>query len=308
MLRSVKIPKPLVSGDKIVIVSPASIIDPALVDGAVAALAAQGWNPWVAPHALGVNGTMSGSRAERLADMRAALSDADTKAIMCARGGYGAVHLLADLDDALASMQEPKWLIGFSDISALHGLWHKHGMASVHGSMARHLALFPADDAPNKALLELLHHGIMPHLQWSTELNYNRPGSATGTLMGGNLAVLSGLIASPYSLLLPDTILFIEDIAESIYKVERMLYQLRLSGVLANLRGLVVGRFTDYRPDPNHPQGMESMIAKMIEPYHYPVAFNAPIGHVPENMPVIEGANVAFDVDTYGASITYIDN
>mgnify|MGYP000677022697 CR=1 FL=1 len=116
-------PQPLKPGDRIAIVSPASIIDPALVHGAVKALSAQGWEPWVAPHALGQHGTFSGSAAERLSDLRAAITDPGIKAIVCSRGGYGAVHLLEALDRDVADMAEPKWLIGFSDISALHGLW-----------------------------------------------------------------------------------------------------------------------------------------------------------------------------------------
>lgn len=284
--------------------SPASIINPALVDGAVKALSAQGWEPWVAPHALGQHGTFSGSAAERLSDLRAAITDPSVKAILCSRGGYGAVHLLEHLDQNVAAMSQPKWLIGFSDISALHGLWHRHGMASVHGSMARHLALFPADDAPNTALLSLLREGTLPDLKWSAH-ELNRPGSATGTVIGGNLAVLSGLVATPYDMLLPDSILFIEDIAEPVYKVERMLHQLRLSGVLPRLRGLIVGQFTDYRPDINHPEGMESMIADMIAPYGYPVTFNAPIGHIPENMPVVEGATATLSVIPANVTLTY---
>lgn len=305
MPRAITIPPPLHPGARIAIVSPASIIKPELVTKAAAVLAAQGWEPQVAPHALGSSGTMSGTRAERLADMHDAITDPGVKAIICSRGGYGAVHLLQELEPAMKSAGSPKWLIGFSDISALHGLWHRHGMVSVHGSMARHLAMFPADDAPNTALFRLLRHESMPNMEWTGGSPYNRPGTSTGHITGGNLAVLSGLISTPYNLLLPDSILFIEDIAEPVYKVERMLYQLRLSGVLPRLRGLIVGQFTDYRPDANHPHGMESMIADMTADYGYPVAFNAPIGHTDSNMPVLEGAAVTLNVGADKASIVY---
>lgn len=293
-------PRPLRQGDKIAILSPASIIDPALVDGAAKAISAQGWEPVVMPHATGRHGTYSGSADDRLADLQAALADRDVRAILCSRGGYGAVHLLDRLD-GIIDRNDPKWLIGFSDISALHALWHRHGIASIHASMARHLALFPADDAPNTALLSLLGDGTVPTLSWAPD-SRNRQGSVTGRLAGGNLAVLAGLIGTPYDMLRPGDILFIEDIAEPVYKVERILYQLKLSGVLPRLRGLVTGAFTQYNPDANH-CSMEDMIAEMTAPYGYPVAMNAPIGHIDGNMPVVQSAEMTLTVTGTGASL-----
>jgi muramoyltetrapeptide carboxypeptidase len=111
--------------------------------------------------------------------------------------------------------------------------------------------------------------------------------------------VLTALIDTPYNILLRDKILFIEDISEPIYKIERMLYQLQLSGVLPNLRGLIVGQFTEYRPSDSY-KDMNDMIADMVAPYKYPVAFNAPIGHVDHNIPVIESAHVTLKVTNTG--------
>ncbi|MDE6491059.1 MAG: LD-carboxypeptidase [Muribaculaceae bacterium] len=294
-------PRPLRQGDKIAILSPASIIDPALVDGAAKAISALGWEPIVMPHTTGHHGSYSGSADNRLTDMEAALTDPEVRAILCSRGGYGAVHLLDKLD-RIIDRNDPKWLIGFSDISALHALWHRHGIASVHASMARHLALFPADDAANSAVIGLLRDGTIPSLRWNSD-SRNRTGSATGRIKGGNLAVLAGLIGTPYDMLRPGDILFIEDIAEPIYKVERILYQLKLSGVLANLRGLVTGAFTQYTPDANY-RTMEDMIAEMTAPYGYPVAMHAPIGHIDQNMPVVQSAEMTLTVTDSGASLT----
>ena len=294
-------PRQLRQGDKIAILSPASIIDPALVNGAAKTISALGWEPIVMPHTTGHHGSYSGSADNRLTDMEAALTDPEVRAILCSRGGYGAVHLLDKLD-RIIDRNDPKWLIGFSDISALHALWHRHGIASVHASMARHLALFPADDAANSALIGLLRDGTIPSLRWNPD-SRNRTGSATGRIKGGNLAVLAGLIGTPYDMLRPGDILFIEDIAEPIYKVERILYQLKLSGVLANLRGLVTGAFTQYTPDANY-RSMEDMIAEMTAPYGYPVAMNAPIGHIDQNMPVVQSAEMTLTVTDSGASLT----
>lgn len=292
-------PRPLQHGDTIAIVSPASIIDPAYVAGAVAAIEARGYRAKVGAHTLGHCGSYSGTAAERLADMHAALADPSVRAILCSRGGYGCVHLIPDLLPDV-DPADPRWLIGFSDVSALHALWHSRGIVSVHASMAKHLSLFSATDPDNAALWDLLEGRPQP-VCW-TPSGASRPGRACGTLLGGNLAVVADLISTPYDVFRPGSILFIEDIAEPIYKVERILWQLRLAGVLPNLAGLVVGQFTDYNPDRNYPS-MEAMIADMVAPYSYPVAFGAPIGHVDHNTPLPYGATVSLDVTPAAATL-----
>lgn len=280
-------PSPLRRGDTVAIVSPASIIDPKLVDGAVDTLGQLGFNPRVMPHALGRRGSYSGSIDERLSDLTEALADPSVRAILCSRGGYGAVHLLEQIAPAVP--RDPKWLIGFSDISVLHAMWYAAGIMSIHGSMAKQLAAGP-DTEPTRRLLALLA-GDRPELSWpATHMAPNRPGSVTAPLTGGNLAVLDALVGTPYNSLRPGNILFIEDIAEPVYKIERMLYHLKLAGILPRLAGLVVGRFTEYAPDRNF-ESMEAMIARMVDGYDFPVAFNAPVGHIgAENMPLLHGA------------------
>lgn len=288
-------PPKLRGGDTVAIVSPASAVDPLLIEGAANALKRMGLKVRIMPHAAGRKGSYSASADDRLHDLQAALADPQVKAILCSRGGYGAVHLLDKIEP------RPVWLIGFSDISALHALWHSRGIASIHGSMAKHLALFPASDMANRALEKILIFGEQPDYEFTSH-PLNRNGSVWGNMVGGNLAVLGGLIGTPMSLLKPDSILVIEDIAEPIYKVERILHQLRLAGVLKSLRGLIVGQFTDYKPDANHPD-METMIAEMVTGYDYPVAFNAPFGHVDGNLPFIEGQEVQLTVDSDSSCI-----
>lgn len=289
-------PQLLKPGDTVAILSPASAVDPALIDGAVKALQSRGFNTKVMAHATGRKGTYSASAGERLDDMRSALSDPAVKAILCSRGGYGAVDMLGRL------IPKPVWLIGFSDISALHALWQSQGIMSIHGSMARHLAKFPADDPANQALFQILCHGTQPAYSFTTH-PLSRQGSVRGQMIGGNLAVLAGLISTPYDMLKPGRILVIEDIAEPIYKVERILHQLRLNGVLENLSGLLVGQFTEYRGDSNYTD-MERMIADMTAPYGYPVALGAPFGHVDGNLPFVEGAEVTLNVSDSITTIT----
>lgn len=286
-------PPYLKAGDLIKIVSPASVIKPELVEGARKALCDSGFRVDVAPHALGVCGSYAASIAAREADVADALTDPEVRAVLCSRGGYGCVHLLEGLS-RLNLRDDPKWLIGFSDVSALHALMLSQGIACVHGSMAKALALHPAEFAPNKALYDILTGRRMPQLS-APPHHYNQEGEASGRIMGGNLAVIQALAATPFSPFKPGSILFIEDIAEPIYKVERILWQLRLAGILDTLSGLIIGQFTDYRPDSNW-NDMYDMINHAVGSRNYPVAYGFPIGHIEENMPIVSGAEARLSV------------
>ena len=294
------IPAPLRDGDRIAIVSPSGPVDSALVYAAADTLRGQGYRVDIFPSALGKCGQYAASDSARLADLSAALTNSTVRAILCSRGGYGAVHLLDSLS-ALPLERDPKWLIGFSDISALHALLASRGIASIHGNMCKHIALGP-DDEDNATFLAMLR-GYRPAYEFATD-SLNRCGQASGRLLGGNLAVIAELINTPYDVIQPGTILFIEDVEEPIYKIERIMYQLRLSGVLPRLGGLIVGQFTGYRPNDSY-ETMERMIADMTAPYTYPVAFNVPIGHVDHNVPVIQSAEVTLTVTPEGTSLSF---
>lgn len=294
------IPAPLRDGDRIAIVSPSGPVDSALVYAAADTLRGQGYRVDIFPSALGKCGQYAASDSARLADLSAALTDSTVRAILCSRGGYGAVHLLDSLS-ALPLERDPKWLIGFSDISALHALLASRGIASIHGNMCKHIALGP-DDEDNATFLAMLR-GYRPAYEFAPD-SLNRCGQASGRLLGGNLAVIAELINTPYDVIQPGTILFIEDVEEPIYKIERIMYQLRLSGVLPRLGGLIVGQFTGYRPNDSY-ETMERMIADMTAPYTYPVAFNVPIGHVDHNVPVIQSAEVTLKVTPEGTSLSF---
>lgn len=293
-------PVPLKKGDTVAIVSPASIIDPVLVEKAAATLTLLGYNVHIGKHALGASGSYSGTIEERLEDITVALLDPQVRAILCSRGGYGCVHLL----DRLAALDlnaDPKWLIGFSDVSALHALLASRGIVSIHGSMAKALALYPHSSPFNTLLLDMLG-GDRPALTFDPH-PYNHDGEATGRMLGGNLAVLQALISTPYDIF-DNAILFIEDVAEPIYKIERILYQLRLAGRLDSLRGLIIGQFTLYNPDKNFTD-IYDMVSPLVSGLGIPVAFNAPIGHIPGNMPLLHGAEATLTVTPSSSQITY---
>lgn len=288
-------PKPLKKGDTIAILSPAGSVNPEHVECAIPVLKEQGWDVIVMPHTLGNYGNYSGTISERYSDLKDAFLNPSVRAILCSRGGYGVVHLMDSLNQ-LSLNDDPKWVIGYSDISALHALMSTKGIASIHASMTSHIRK-GAEDIDNQMLFKILK-GEAPAYTFDGH-QYDRLGQCSGKIIGGNVAVIAELINTPYDIIEDDTILFIEDIAEPIYKIERIMYQLRLSGVLPRLRGLIVGQFTEYKPD-NSYADMETMIYDMVSPYEYPVAFNVPIGHVEHNIPIIESAKATLKVTDTG--------
>lgn len=284
-------PKSLVKGDSIAIVSPASKIDGALIDGACRTIESWGFNPVPGRFCKCEAGSFSGSIEQRLSDFTDAFNNKDIRAVLCARGGYGTVQLLEQLTKEIW-LADPKWLIGFSDISVLHAASFHAGVVSLHASMCKCLAEQTESESARR-LLEILT-GTKPEYVVEGEKR-NREGSATGMICGGNMAVLSGLLSTPYNLLGEGEILFIEDVAEPIYKVERMLYSLRLNGTFDRIKGLIVGQFTEYDPSRDYTE-MYDMIEDMTDGYGFPVAYNFPVGHVDKNLPLIEGADVTLDV------------
>lgn len=291
------IPPLLKPGDKVAIISPSGTVLPERVDGAVRAFSEWGFVPVEGKHcrehytAYGIV-SHSAPMESRRDDLLWAINDPEVRAILCSRGGYGAVQLLEHLDlEQLA--RDPKWIVGFSDISALHAAWHRAGVVSIHSPMSKHLTLYDRDDEINRINYEIMTKGKLPCYQEPGH-RHNRNGMAQAPITGGNLAVLMSLLATPYNLIKPGHILFIEDVAEQVYQVQRLLYHLRLAGILPRLAGLIVGQFTKHRGDDT--SAMVDMISDMVACYDYPVAFNFPIGHVPRNVPIVEGANAVLEV------------
>lgn len=294
------IPRSLGPGAKIAIVSPSSIIKPQNVYNALPVLRDRGWEPVVSPHAFDRHGSFAGTADNRYSDLADALTDPGVDAILCSRGGYGAVHLLERLA-RLPLEETPKWLIGFSDISALHALLTSRGIASIHAPMAKALADHGGDNADNRALLDFL---AGEGLEYSLDPSpMNRPGDTTGLLVGGNLSVISDLVGTPFDVIKPRRILFIEDVNEPIYKIERMLYQLRLSGVLADLAGLIVGKFSGCAPDADF-ASVNNIVADLTRDYSYPVAYDIPVGHVTHNIPLVCGAACSLSVGESSVEIS----
>ena len=286
-----KAPAPLNTGDTIAILSPAGALrNAAIVDATALLLEKWGLKVKIMPHAQTKKGYYSGTAEERMDDFAKALTDNDIKAVLCSYGGYGCVHLLRDF--ATLIKEHPKWIIGMSDCSALHAACLSQGIMSIHASQCNHLSKFP-DSFPANMLRDILF-GKKPRYE-NTSHKLDIHGTATGKLAGGNLSVLTALIGTEYDIFKEDIILFIEDVGEQPYRIERMMYQLELCGALSRIKGVIVGQFTGIKENPEFEEPYK-IIHNIVKKYNIPVCFDFPIGHCDENIPLIEGAECMLTV------------
>lgn len=308
------IPASLHPGSRIAIVSPSSSIDEKWVHQCVDSLTNRGYEPIIFPHALGKNwGSYPATDQEKFEDLTAAFADSTIDAILCARGGYSSTRLLPMLDEELIR-SHPKWLIGFSDISALHALMAKAGVASIHGPMTRPIADPGSQDESVSYLFQILEQGLPLTYTLPTH-EYNKTGTAKGRMLGGNFIVINNLAETPWDVLNrggdEDVILFIEEVGEKIYAVERMLLRLHQSGALNRVKGIVFGEFTEYKPDENF-ETMEDMIHHWLYEWGYysddsqmPILYGFPGGHGDINWPVVLGSECTLYVGPTHATLTF---
>lgn len=286
------------------IISPSGVIDPAYIDGACARLRAWGFKVTEGAHARDAFGRFAGTDDERLSDLTDALNDEQVDWVLCARGGYGLQRII----DRVPPLTKP--VIGFSDITALHLAAAMNGCPTIHGIMCKHIATLPEDSEPLAALRKALL-GEPLEYRWPSH-PLNRSGRAEGMLIGGNLSVLYGLQGTRFALsnfcspLSKHTkpLLLIEDICERHYHIDRMMQNLRMSGVLAHIGGLIVGQFTDCDDDPLMNETVAQTIKKAVADYDYPVLFNAPVGHVAHNLPLWLNVHTAIDCSADGVLLT----
>ncbi|GIV33842.1 MAG: peptidase S66 [Chitinophagales bacterium] len=297
-----KIPPPLQPGDKVALVSPARKISRSEI-----AFALQTLKAWKLKTMLGKTigksyNQFAGDDSLRAADFQRMLDDDSVRAIFCARGGYGTVRIIDRLDFT-RFLQKPKWIIGFSDITVLHAHVHQclH-IATLHASMP---VSFSQNTRSALNNLRMILFGQTPHYQIQPH-PLNVKGSASGILIGGNLSVLYSLAGSVSD---PDTrgkILFLEDIDEYLYHIDRMLMQLKRSGKLEKLAGMIIGGFTKMK-DNKIPYGNNAyeIIHEHIRDYDFPVVFGFPAGHLRNNCPIIFGATVQLQATRKAALISF---
>ena len=251
--KKLKMPAPLKAGDKIAIISPASTPGDDNPEKAAATLRAWGFVPVIGQHVLSKYHAYAGTIEDRCADLRWALNDPEIKAIVCSRGGYGSAMLLGTMTHNDFN-RNPKWIVGYSDITALHSAMVCSGVMSMHANMGGALGGRGDTDSLNLMLRDVLMGKLPSYTVPAHPLN--KTGKARGIVIGGNMAVFTNIAGSREWDFLDrdnirgkDIILFFEDVSESMPRVNSMLQVLRLKGVLDRVKGIIVGRFTDYKQD-----------------------------------------------------------
>jgi len=298
-----KTPQYLSKGSRIAIVSPAGYINPDFVISTEAYLKSVGYNVEISEHCLGRHNQMASTDEERLADLQKALDNPEIDAILCSRGGYGVNHII-DKIDMTKFAQKPKWILGFSDITNLHLLSNKHGVRSLHCQMAK--AIHNNSEADCIQNIFRILGG--EKLSYSVEPNeLNRKGSVEGELIGGNLSIIYSLQGTDLAIDCDDKILFIEDLNEYLYHLDRMMLNLKMSGKLAKLRGLVVGTFSDMK-DNASPFGKTAyeIVKSHTDEYTFPIGFGLPVGHIDDNQPLVEGGQYRLEVSDASCSLKMI--
>ncbi len=237
----------------------------------------------------------SGTDEERLADLQEMLDDPDIDAILCGRGGYGMGRIIDRVNFARFK-KKPKWIIGFSDITVLHShIYTNFGISTLHAPMA---AAFIDEGYKSEYVQSLQKALVGEKIRYTVPVHeLNRRGEASGELVGGNLALLAHLVGTRSDLKTKGRILFIEDVGEYIYNVDRMFYQLKRSGKLDRLAGLIIGGFTDMK-DTERPFGktVYELVSDLVAEYDYPVCYGFPVSHDPENYALKVGAGYRFKV------------
>ena len=302
-------PEALKPGDKIAIISPASTPGNDNPDKAAATLRAWGFEPVIGPHALTKCHAYAGTIEERSADLRWALNDPEIKAIVCTRGGYGSAMLLDPMTREDFN-RHPKWIVGYSDITALHSAMVCSGVMSLHANMGGALGERGANDNVNLMLRDALMGKLPSYTVPANPLN--KLGKAHGIILGGNMSVFTNIGGSREWDFLDrdnirgkDIILFFEDVSESMPRVNSMLQQLRLKGVLKHVKGIIVGRFTDYEPKDGWTD-MNEMLSETLNKYNLPVCYDFPASHDENwNYPIIEGCPVTLTIDPEGVTLKF---
>lgn len=292
-------PKSLKKGDKIAIISPAGAVEPAQLEKGIKLIKSKGFEPVLGENLYtkfsnGYN--YAGTEEQRTKDINWALNDSEISAIWASRGGYGCQHLIENLN-LKGFIKNPKWYIGYSDNTVIQSYLLKKGFASIHGQTIK-TSSFGVTDESYDLTFNILKGKPLKYTLKSNQ--FNREGNVEGELVGGNLALIYALLGTKYSFDFKDKILFIEDIGENFYALDRMIMSLELAGVFTKIKGLIIGGMTNMGDEKENKQYEESfdefaykLISDRILKYNFPVVFAFPNGHIHNNIPLILGAEVS---------------
>lgn len=296
------VPESLKKGDRIAIISPAGAVEPAHLERGIKLIKSKGFEPVLGEnlytkYSNGYN--YAGTEKQRTKDINWALNDPQISAIWASRGGYGCQHLIENLN-IKNFVKKPKWYIGYSDNTVIQSYLLRKGFASIHGQTIK-TSGFGVTDESYDQIFKILKGKPLKYTLKSNQ--FNREGNAEGELVGGNLALIYALLGTKYSFDFKGKILFIEDIGENFYALDRMLMSLELGGVFSKIKGLIVGGMTNMGDVKENKQYNESfdefaykLISDRILKYRFPVMFGFPNGHIHNNRPLIIGAEVSLKV------------
>ncbi|MEE3225559.1 MAG: LD-carboxypeptidase [Bacteroidota bacterium] len=294
-------PPYLKEGDKVGIVCTARKADREDLENGIALLKSCGLVPVLGKTIGASDNQYGGTDALRAADLQAMLDDEEINAIWCAKGGYGTVRIIDDIN-FYKFIKYPKWIIGYSDVTVLHSQIHKLGFETIHGVMPVGIA---RNTAVAKQTLENAWSGKPVHYHIESA-PLNRLGTAKGELVGGNISILYSLCGSHSAIDTTNKILFLEDLDEYLYHVDRMMVNLKRNGMLRNIRGLVVGGLTSMH-DNSTPFGKtaKEIVMDAVAEYDYPVCFDFPAGHLKDNRALILGRSASLEVNERGAKLYF---
>jgi len=300
-----KKPAYLKHGDRIGLVSPARKISSAEVKASVKVLQRWGLEPVFGRHIFSSEHQFAGKDEERATDIQEFLDDINVKAILSTRGGYGSVKIIDKLDFS-KFIVHPKWFIGYSDITVFHNHIHTHfNIGTLHATMPIN---FPTDFSENESVLSL-RRALFGELGGYAldQVNIIRGGKAIAPLVGGNLSMLYSLSGTNSDIDTQNKILFIEDLDEYLYHIDRMMMNLKRSGKLSRLKGLIVGGMNDMN-DNTVPFGKtaEEIIWDAVKEYNFPVVFNFPAGHQQDNKALFLGSDIELIAGTSQFSIRFL--
>jgi muramoyltetrapeptide carboxypeptidase len=302
-MREIIFPKSLSKGDQIAIISPAGSVDEKQLEKGLQMIKQKGFEPVLGKHLFtkfsnGYN--YAGTEKERISDLNWAFNSKDISAVWASRGGYGCQHLLRHLQ--LSKFKKnPKWYIGYSDNTVIQSFLLKNNFASIHGQTIK-TSTFGVTDQSYDLIFDILK-GKNP--SYTVEKNpLNKNGMIEGQLIGGNLALIYALLGTSYSFNFKDKILFIEDIGENYYSLDRMIMSLELAGVFRKIKGLIIGGMTnmgDEKDNKNYEDDFDNfayqLISERLAKYDFPTLFGFSNGHILDNRPIIIGANIKLKVE-----------
>ena len=301
-MKEIIFPQSLKKGDKIALISPAGAVEESQLEKGIKLIESNGYEPVLGKHLYTKysNGYhYAGTEKERISEMNWAFNNEEIGAIWASRGGYGCQHLLRHVQLSKFK-KKPKWYIGYSDNTVVQSFLLKNNFASIHGQTIK-TSSFGVTDESYDLIFDILKGKKPTYSIAQNELN--KVGTAAGTLVGGNLALIYALLGTTYSFNFKDKILFIEDIGENFYALDRMLISLDLAGVFRKIKGLIVGGMTNMGDEKDNKSYEESfdqfaykIISERVSKYDFPVAFGFPNGHIHDNRPLMIGANITMNV------------